>query len=122
MLAFDERFESPTVNETIQPPFLTTVGFLMPSLVVWTAVVRVKMMKHFDGDVPFGHCGAEMGVAVWPSWTILAAAEPGTRAKNAAAIAAVTSEKGFIILIQHQIKAAVAQAPGADPRGPDLSS
>ena len=42
VLALGERFESPTVNEKIQPFFLTTVGFLTPSLVVWSAVVRVQ--------------------------------------------------------------------------------
>ena len=88
-----ESLDRPTVKPTIQPAFLTLVGFRRPLVLAWMAVVRVRMITHWDAETPVGHAGAMIGLLVdWPSSTIWAEAAPGAmrpRALRPAAIARV---------------------------------
>ena len=63
------------------------------SLIVSSAVARVRIIVHCAGVTPLGQAGAMSGVAVAPSSTIVAPAEAGMRPQTATAPAVANKER-----------------------------
>src|SRR3984885_4168068 len=82
----------------------------MSSLIVSTAVARVKMIVQSDAAMPFGQLGATSGEVVAPSSEIVATAEAGTRAHSATAPARANRER-FISRLNTTPKRQLRQAP-----------
>src|ERR1700733_4441544 len=65
----------------------------MSSLIVSSAVARVRMIVQLDAATPFGQLGATSGEGVAPSSEIVAAADAGTTAHSARAPAMANRER-----------------------------
>src|SRR6476661_11248633 len=94
------RRDSPTVNATIEPAFLTVVGYATPSRIVSRAVTCVSTILQLAGVTPAGHDGATSGVVVAPSSMIWAEAAAGATITPSAATTAASKQIRFISGIQ----------------------
>src|SRR5947209_7751186 len=99
-----DRRERPIVNATIEPAFLTVVGYATPSRIVSSAVTCVRMIVQFAGETPAGHDGATSGVEVAPSSMTCAEAEAGATAAPSAAAATTGKQIRFIAGIETRVR------------------
>src|SRR6476661_9445532 len=90
------RRDSPTVNATIEPAFLTVVGYATPSRIVSSAVTWVRTILQLAGVTPAGHDGATSGVEVAPSSITWADAAAGAISTANADTAAASKQIRFI--------------------------
>src|SRR5947209_6406198 len=99
VFALEDSLDRPMVKPTIHPAFLTLVGFRTPPVIDWTAVVRVRTMRHCEAETPEGQEGAMIGLpADWPSSTTWADATPGAMRARAHRPAAIAKEERFMSL------------------------
>src|SRR5437763_16991645 len=90
------RRESPRVNATIEPAFLTVVGYVTPSRIVSRAVTWVRTILQLAGETPAGHEGATSDDEVAPSSMIWADAATGADSTPRVAAAPAKKQIRFI--------------------------
>src|ERR1700748_2634045 len=95
-----DRRERPSVNATIDPAFLTVVGYATPSRIVSRAVTWVRTILQLVCEIPAGHVGATSGVEVAPSSMIWADAAAGATSTPSPATTAVSKQIRFIARIE----------------------
>src|SRR5689334_25417174 len=93
VVALLDSADRPTVKAAMRPACLTVDGYATLSLIVSSAVARVRMIVHCEGETPLGQLGATSGVVETPTSTVVAAAEAGRATPSATAPARANRER-----------------------------
>src|SRR5581483_12435377 len=93
VVALVDSEDRPTVKATIRPACLTVDGYATLSLIVSSAVARVRMIVQSDAETPLGQVGATSGVVETPSSTAVAPADAGRAVPSATAPAMVNNKR-----------------------------
>jgi len=96
--------DRPTVKLTIHPCWLTRIGLITASLIICSAVVRVRTIWQLARELCLGHAGALSGVVVCPSWTVCADAAAGMSTAKPASAAAIRAKRGVRRVVMSPIQ------------------
>src|SRR5947209_288350 len=105
-----DNADRPTVKAAMRPDCLTVDGYATLSLIVSSAVARVRMIVHCEGETPLGQLGATSGVVETPSSTVVAPARAG-RAAHSATAPARANRKRFMLRFNTKSRRQLRQCP-----------